>query len=238
VREDLAVQPSTDQLGLVGACGCQQETDPMNFHDLFFSSFWAFDPMGATQVQADGSAVTEDVYAACTMYAQRAVGVRWVQQAGTNTRFHAQLTASHIYDLPTLDHKLLDPTPRSITSAIQISDAPPAAPSDCGKVLAGLDPAVPLKIGDTLLEQQDHDGIYRDPLTHSAAFTIAPMGVALPPGFVVSVDLGGVDHATLTRSPAGANPIGVAQREDASRFLFVFTDGLEPGESITIEPRS
>jgi hypothetical protein len=236
VREDLAVRPSTNQLGLVGTCGCQQDLDPMNFHDLFFTTFWAFDPTGATQVQADGNPVTEDVYAACTMYAQRAVGVAFSQQAGTNTRFHSGLAASHSLDWPTAAHKMLDPDARAMTSAILISDTPPTAASDCGKVLAGL-ADVPLQIGDTRLGSTDHDGIYRDPLSHPTTFQIKPMGVAVPPGFAISVDLAGASHATLARSPATTR-VGIAQREDASRFLIVFFDGLAVGESITVEPRS
>ena len=101
-------------MGMVGSCGCQQETQPQNFHNLFFTSFWAFDPSNASQVQADGSPVTEDVYAACTMYSDRAVGVSWAMVPGTATRFKPNAAASHILDWVS-DQMALDPAPQSIT---------------------------------------------------------------------------------------------------------------------------
>ena len=234
VREDIMVTPSSNHLDKTGSCGCQQETNPTNFHNLFFTSYWAFDPARATQVQADGSPVTEDVYAACTMYPDRAIGVRWEMQGSVGTRFHPNAAAAHVLDW-VRDQTGLDATPQSITSAIQISNTAPAAPSDCGKVLALLDD-VPLQIGNTLLNLTDHDGIYRDPAVHDSAFTITAHGSDVPPGFVISVDLGGATHARVTRSPAKAE-IGVAQRETDTRFLIAFTDGLGAGESVTIEPR-
>jgi hypothetical protein len=112
----------------------------------------------------------------------------------------------------------------------------PTALNECGKILASIGD-IPVMIGGTRLDVVDHDGIYRDPSTHKASFTIEPAGAAVPAGFVVSVDLGGASHAAITRSPATAR-VAVAQRETSSRFLFVFFDGLAPGESITIEPRS
>jgi hypothetical protein len=236
VREDVMVTPSTHRLGKSGNCGCQQEFDPMNFHNLFFTSFWAFDPGNASQVQADGSPVTEDVYAACTMYPDRAVGVAWAMVPGTATRFQPHIAASHILDWVS-DQMALDPAPQSITSAIQVSNAQPAGPADCGKVLARL-ADVPLQIGKTRLDATDHDGIYRDLTPHPDAFTITAPDAAVPPGFAISVDLGGADHAVVSRSPA-ADPIAIAQREieGSSRFLFVFLDGLAPGDTLMIEPR-
>jgi hypothetical protein len=237
VREDTMVVPSSDQLGIVGHCGCQQETNPQNFHDLFFASYWAFDPIGATQVQADGSAVVNDVYAACTMYTPRAIAVAWKPQSGgTNTRYHPQLTASHLYDWPTANHKMLAPTAQSVTSTVAISDTPPTAASDCGKILAAL-ADIPLQIDGTRLDVVDHDGIYRDPSVHSTKTVISAAGMAVPAGFAVSLDLGGASHASISRSPASTR-VAVAQRESGNRFVFVFFDGLAPGESITIEPES
>jgi hypothetical protein len=235
VREDLAITPSTTQLTKVGSCGCQQETDPQNFHDLAFTTYWAFQSNFGTQVRADGSDVTEDVYAACTMYPDRAVGVAWTPQPGTSTRFHPNEAASHVLDWPTHSNTSLDPVMRFMTSAIQISNAVPAGSSDCAGVLARL-ADVPLKIGDTVLDTTGHDGIYRDPVPHTGAFTLAPFNVAVPPGFAISVDLGGASHATLTRAPASAQ-VGIAQREDADRFVIVMFDGLAKGESVTIEPK-
>jgi len=238
VREDLAVTPSTSHLIKAGSCGCQQTTVPTDFSDLHFTSYWAFQPSGATQVQASGVAVTEDVFAACTMYPQRAIGVSWnkVDGSGTATRFHANVAASHILDWPTTpDRSTIDPVRQSMTSAIQISNTPPVAMSDCGKILDRL-ADVPLQIGDTVFDYSDHDGIYRDPARHGAAFTIAATTAAVPAGFAVSVDLGGASHATFTRRPA-AVPVGLVQREAGDRFLIVFTDGLAPGEAIAVEPR-
>jgi hypothetical protein len=233
VREDVMVAPSSHKLGVVGRCGCQQETDPSKFQNLAFTSFWAFEPSQASQVQADGSRVTSGVYAACTMYPGRAIGVAWAMQPGTGTRFSPDHAASHILDW-VFDQPTLDATPRSMTSAIQLSNGAPTGPADCGPLLAAL-ADVPLQLGGTRLAATDHDGIYRDPAVHAAAFTITPGDAAVPPGFVVSIDLGGASHARLTRSPASAQ-IGVVQRESGDRFLIAFIDGLAPGESIAVEP--
>lgn len=233
VREDIMISPSSDQLGIVGQCGCQQETNPQNFHNLFLSSFWAFDPDHASQVQPDGSPVTEDIYSACTIYPNRAVGVRWQMLGGTSTRFASPGgPAIHILDWASNATKL-DPTPRQITSAIQIWNTAPVA-SDCAKVVALLDDP-PLQIGDTVHGSSDHDGIYRDTVVHADRFTIAARDADVPAGFAVSVDLGGASHARLTRSPA-KDPLAYIQRESDTRFLIAFVDGLAPGESITIEP--
>lgn len=233
VREDILIAPSTSQLGLDLHCGCQQASVPQDEHNLFFSSYWAFDPNRATQVQADGNLVTEDVYAACTMYPDRVIGVSWQPLAGTSTRFKPDAAAAHVLDWAS-NATMLDPTPRSITSAIQIWNTPPTALSDCGKVLALLaDP--PLQIGNTMLGSSDHDGIYRDSAVHADRFTIAPRDAEVPAGFVVSVDLGGASHARLTRSP-DKQPLAIVQRESDTRFLIAFVDGLAPGESVTIEP--
>jgi len=233
VREDRMISPSNDRLGIVGHCGCQQETDPQNFHNLFLSSFWAFDRNRATQAQPDGSAVTEDIYAACTMYPDRAIGVAWQMLAGTRTRFETDATSLHVLDWAS-NATMLDPTAVSITSAIQISNTAPAGLGDCAKVLALLDD-VPIQIGNTKLGSTDHDGIYRDAAVHADSFEIAAGDVAVPAGFVVSVDLGGASHARLSRSPA-KNPLAIVQRESDTRFLIAFIDGLAPGESVTIEP--
>ena len=237
IREDKMVIPSSDQLGLDLHCGCQQASNPQDRHNLFFTSFWAFDPNRATQVYADGNMVTDlvnDIYAACTLYPDRAVAVSWQKLPGTSTMYGPNATASHVLAW-TSDATMLDPTPQSITSAIQISNTAPAVNSDCGKILALLADA-PLQIGNTMLDFTDHDGIYRDAAVHTDSFEITPRGEAVPPGFVVSVDLGGASHAELTRSPA-KEPLAIIQRESETRFLIAFVDGLAPGESVTIEPR-
>jgi hypothetical protein len=237
VREDLAIRPSTDRLGMAGRCGCQQETDPMNFHDMAVTTFWAFDPAGATQVLPDGSPVTEDssgALAACTVYPRRTIGVAWRAGADTLTTFPfpSHQAASHVLTWnANTDHKSVDPDPQSMTSAIQISNAA----SDCGGVLAKL-ADVAITSGGTVLDHAGHDGIYRDPVRHPDSFQIQPIDAAVPAGFAISVDLAGASHAILTRVPA-ADPIAWVQREDDTRFLLVFRDGLAPGQRITIEPR-
>jgi len=231
VREDSG-QPSTGTLGKTGACGCQQETDPQNFHDLSFSSFWAFAPDGATQVQADGSPVDVDVFDACTQYATRSVAVSWVMQAGTSTRYHASAAASHILDW-TSDATSLAPDLKSIASTIQIDNTG----ASCHDVLARTAFAG-LSVDDVTLSAPDHDGIYRDPMPHKGSFVIVPSGKALPPGFAMSIDLGGAHHALITRTPSIAGPVAVVQPDDGDRYLLFFPAGLALGESITIEPQS
>src|SRR5205814_582076 len=155
---------SSNQLGLDLHCGCQQASAPQDRHNLFFTSFWAFDPRSATQVDAGGTVITplvDDIYAACTLYPDRAVAVSWQKLPGTTTMYHPDAAASHILAW-TSDATTLDPTPQSITSAIQISNSAPAGPGDCAKILALL-ADVPLQIGNTMLPFTDHDGIYRDP---------------------------------------------------------------------------
>jgi hypothetical protein len=234
VREDLAIKPSTDRLTKAGNCGCQQETNPTNFHDLVFSSYWAFRKTGATQVQPNGTRVdplVDDLFAACTMYPELAIGVAWNQQSNTGTRYSPHETASHVLAWSTdSDPSMLDPTPQSMTSAIQIADTPGL--TDCAAVLALL-ADVPLEIGSTRLGATDHDGIYRDATVHTSAFDIKPVTEPIPSDFAISVDLGGADHAVL--HPAGI--AATAQREDGNRFVIVFRDGMNLGDVITIEPR-
>jgi hypothetical protein len=235
VREDLSIQPSTDTLAKAGNCGCQQESDSANFKNLFFGTFWAFDPTGATQVQPDGTPVVDDVYAACTMYAKRAVGVSFEYIAGTAVRYHAQTTASHALDWD-IDQTSLAPTPQNMTSAIQVSNTPPASAADCNAIIAKL-ADVPLDIGNTPMGTSGHDGIYRDTVPHTAPFVIKPETLNVPPGWAISVDLAGSDHATIVRSPPTGHP-ALVQRELGTTFLMFFPDGLAPGETITITPTS
>ena len=143
-------------------------------------------------------------------------------------------TADHYLDWSTHSNSVLDPTPQSAISAIQLSNRPWSALSDCAGVLDAL-AMPPLRIGDELLDSTDPDGIYRDPARHTSAFTIKPMTDPIPAGFAVSVDLGGASHATLTRTPE-ADRIGIVQREAGDRFLIVFDAGLAPSESVAIEP--
>lgn len=240
VREDLEVKPSTNPLGMVGNCGCQQETNVLNFRKLYFSSFWAFDPVGATQIDPSGNAIDKDaadqVYQACTRYNTHAIGVAWTPLAGTSARIHSNQAASHTLHFPTInDHLMLEPTAQSMTSAIQIAATPLAQASDCGKVIALL-ADVKLTIGAMAPAYTAYDGIYRDSAIHNEAFDIVAGNEAVPAGFAISVDLGGADHAVITRQDGAEQP-AVAQREAGSRFLIFFKDGLAPGERLTIEPR-
>lgn len=246
VREDIAVKPSTNALGLVGQCGCQDETNVLNYRPLAFSSFWAFHPTEATQVDERGTAIeigasaAASIYKACTMYRQHAIGVAWAEpavQGATRTAFHSQAAASHSLHFPTENAgQMLLASPQSITSAIQISSVAPAQHSDCAAILGRL-ADVPLTIGSERFDYSDHDGIYRDPASHSGAFDIVAHEVAVPSGFAISVDLGGANHAVITRH-GEAEPAAVVQRETGTRFIIAFQDGLAPGERLTIEPRS
>jgi len=240
VRHDLEIRPSTNRLGLVGNCGCQHVTNPSDFQPLYFWSYWAFTKDEARkQVRRDGSEVTSadsNVPESCTMYAARSVGVRWTPLSeDTNVVLDGSDTADHFFEWPTdPNREHLDPTPQSVSSAIQLSNRPWSAPSDCAGVLDAL-AMPPLATGDELLASTDPDGIYRDPARHTSAFTIKPLSDSIPAGFAVSVDLGGASHATLTRSP-DAERVGIVQREAGDRFLIVFDAGLAPSESVTIDP--
>lgn len=237
VREDIQIQPSNHTLSLTGDCGCHHATDQSS-RDLMFSSFWTFDARGATQVQADGSGVANDVYGACTLYGPHALGVVWDRLLNANTRFSSPgHQALNSFDWPTIDgHQTLAPTPQSIRSTIQVWAKPPGQPIACATILAQLE-GVPLTIGSTRLTGPDRDGIYRDPTVHNSAFDVTAPGQAVPPGFAISVDLGGASHAAIT-SPRGSDVAMVGQREAEHRFVIVFSDGLAAGEHIAIEPRS
>lgn len=231
VREDIDIKPSSNPLSLGGQCGCAQPTDT----DLFFSSFWAF-AAGGKQVLADGSKVdveSDAVYEACTTYDHHAIGVAWQRIGTTHSRAERPV---HVLNWPMTDHKMLEATPQSVTSAIQISATPLAQDSDCGELIDRL-ADVPLTIGAMRFAATDHDGIYRDPAIHNAAFDIAAGDVAVPAGFAISVDLGGASHAVITRD---GEPLqaAVVQREAGNRFVIAFGDGLALGEHVTIEPRS
>lgn len=239
VREDKVVQPSTNTLSFGASCGCRSATD-VNLDRFHFSSFWAFNPAGATQVAEDGTEIVKDtavkLYKACTMYDQRAIGVAWTPDDTTSTRFRSDRVALHALDFPTTDNnRMLDNTPQSMTSAIQIYATPPEQPSDCAKVLALLDD-VPLTIGAMSPAYTAYDGIYRDSAIHDEAFDIVAGEYAVPAGFAISVDLGGADHAIVTRED-GTEPEWTGQRESDSRFLMVFEEGLAPGKRLRVEPR-
>lgn len=243
IREDIQVSPSSDTLTITGRCGCRSETD-VSPKEFVFSSYWAFDPTGATQVDNNGNAVdkiaADQLYRACTKYNQHAIGVAWLVEdmvPKPSARFHGHRTASHRLDFPpsVSDRMMLAPDRKSVRSAIQISVAPLAQGSDCEAVLAAL-ADVPLTIGSTVFEKTSHDGIYRDDAIHNTPFDVVAGDVAVPAGFAISVDLGGANHAAISHDQAGS-PVATVQRELGNRFVIVFRDGLAPGERLTIEPR-
>src|SRR5205807_228618 len=99
---------------------------------------------------------------------------------------------------------------RSMTSTVVIG----AAMETCHDLLVPLTD-IPLQIGAVTYPSTDHDGIYRDvnggPRT--AAFDIVATTKPVPPGFAVSVDLGGADHATIVKNSNFGVLGGVPQHE-------------------------
>lgn len=230
VRQD-RVTPSATPLGLSTTCGCQDMDPPQN---LFFTTFYAFDPDGAAQVDADGVETTGNVAQACTMYPDRAVGVSW---SGSTTRIGVNGVSSHVFDWASGESTLAE-TEQTMISAIQLAPDDPAATSDCRSVLAPLaDPQI--KIGDAPAMRTAEDGIYRlEDAFLDTPFEITTVDEELPPGFAVSVNLDGATHAEVSRDPEFDSDFFFVQREDdEGRFLFVFPDGLGLGERITIEPK-
>ena len=229
VREDRDVTPSTSKLGLSTPCGCHDSDPPSN---LFFTSFWAFDPDGATEVDSDGDATTGGLSQACTIYDDRAIGVAW---SGDTTRIRPNRASAHVFTW-VADSATLDTTPQSVFSAIEISTEG-GPPSRCGDILADLaDP--PIRIGDVVLGSTGVDGIYRDEVVHDTRFEIATAGDPIPPSFAVSLDLAGASHVAFTRDPPVEGEIALIQRDPASdRVLVVFPHALQGDERITIEPR-
>lgn len=227
VRED-SVQPTAEVLSPSASCGCA--TSQQNFA---FSTFYTFAGAGASQVQTDGTPIADDVFQSCSMYSNHGIAVSFAQLTDTHTRYHAGATAAHVLDWYA-NATTLPTDQKPMTSAIQIG-----AGATCQQLQAFLADA-PISIGDTQLDSTDHDGIYRDNLAvHTSAFDIKPQPGKpnIPPGFAISVDLGGADHATITRSDGLEGTIGVPQREDGSRYLIFFPGGLAAGETITITPQ-
>jgi hypothetical protein len=228
VRED-SVTPTTQELTPSATCGCA--TAQQNFT---FSSAWTFDGAGATQVQEDNSPVAADVFLACTMYGTTHPGlaVSFANISGAHPRFHTGATATHAVDFDA-DATSLATDTKPMTSAIQIG----AAMETCHQLLVPLID-VPLQIGAETYPYTDHDGVYRDINggAHTEAFDIVATTKPVPPGFAVSVDLGGADHATISRSPDLGVAVGVPQHEADTHYLIFFPDGLAVGETIRVTP--
>ncbi|HEX7701237.1 MAG TPA: hypothetical protein VF403_10955, partial [Kofleriaceae bacterium] len=201
VRED-SVTPTTQELTPSATCGCASAQQ-----NFTFSSAWTFDGAGATQVQEDNSAVAPDVFLACTMYGAThpGLGVSFANITGSHTRFHTGATATHAIDFDA-DATSLATDTKPMTSALQIG----AATETCHQLLVPL-VDVPLQIGAQTYAYTDHDGVYRDVNggAHTAAFDIVATTKPVPPGFAVSVDLGGADHATIVKTPDPGVAVGV-----------------------------
>jgi hypothetical protein len=236
VREDRGVQPSSTTLTKTANCGCQQGANPPS--DLFFTSYWAFTRSDAEQVNNEGTVVTEGVDQACNIYPDRAIAISWQGQDPT-TRIGPNAAASFVYDLASgVDS--LPAAPRGLFSGIQVSTANGLARTECNDLLLHLADG-PIMIANELLEFTGIDGIYRPKNPHPDTFDIVTDGAnPVPAGFAASIDLGGATHAVVTRTPAKPDFVLVQREEgvaDDKHFIFVFPDGLAPGEKITIEPR-
>ena len=226
VREDINVKPSNDRLDAAGnMCGCEFAGE------FFFTSFWSFTPVQGNLIDAGNNFPTDSAAdAACTMYPTHGVAVRW--QDSQPTRYKDMLARSHIYDFARAA-QTVDPMPRAVTSAIQMT----AEPGSCAALIEMLnDP--PLMVGDEPLGSSGHDGIYRPENAHDGE-TVITSNVRIPAGWAISIDLGGAEHAVVSRDPPIDDFYRVSRDPDEEgHFLFVFPHALEPGDAITIDPQS
>lgn len=235
-RFDQMVEPSTTPLELSPQCGCQDSASPNNY---FFTSYWAFTPTGATMVDEFGVEHGQgDVVRglACTIYPDRALGVIFDE---STSRLAPNDAAAHVHDFvggePSLSNEA-----KFLGSTVQIVTQDGLGPPDCGSLL-GQAVFSALNIGNDLLPNPGVDGIYTSPTPHPTTFEVRlpSGGTTLPAGFAIAVDLGGAEHAVLTRDPAPAagNPVAFTQRDENGRFVFVFPEALDETQKITIEPR-
>lgn len=225
VREDLAVQATARSLSLSASCGCATSQA-----DFSFATFWAFAGAGASQVSTDGSAVVAGATQACTMYSDRGIAVSFAGGSGTSAVFQLGATSAHILDW--VDQATsLSTQARSMTSAINLG----AAGESCARIMEPLYDS-PIDIGGTAYGATDHDGIYRDTVVRTGPFAIKT-SATIAPGWAVSVDLGGAEHATIGRTPDLGTTVAVSQRELGTRYLVFFPDGLAAGETIMVTPQ-
>ncbi|MFT3697987.1 MAG: hypothetical protein QM831_32905 [Kofleriaceae bacterium] len=204
-----------------GKCGCASSAS-----EFSLSTFYTFAP-GGTQVEPNGTtpAAAGDM-ATCSMYPNRGVAVSF---GSGSTRY---ANGAHVFDW-IQNQASLDDGEYKITDAMQIG----AAGQSCQQLVDLLqDPHALIDGTDTVT---DNVGVFTDSRKHTKAFTVTPVaGGKLVPGWVLSVDLGGADHATITRDPdMPGHTIGVPQRLDGDRYLIFFPDGLDSGETITITPQ-
>ncbi|HEY5938705.1 MAG TPA: hypothetical protein VIU61_28835 [Kofleriaceae bacterium] len=231
VREDIEISPSSstiDPQGANFACGC-------GFTDIpfYFTSFWSFDANGSDeQVDANNMEPRDGITSqACTMYPTHGVGVAWPD---ASTRFHPSVASTHVYDFLANQQSIPEGESGSVTSAVQVHDGV-RTPGTCGNMLAQLaDPR--LLVGDEQLGSTDHDGIYRPSEEHDDT-TVLTTDDGIPGSWAISINLGGATHGRVTRSPPLDDFVRFhADPESEGNTVFVFLQGLAPGESITIEP--
>jgi hypothetical protein len=231
VREDIDLHPSDGGIdplpGASDQCGCSDTAQ-----DFFFTSFWAFNDNGMDeQVDANNTMPRDGITsAACTMYPSHGVGVAWPD---ASTRFHPSVASTHVYDFVANQNTLPEQS-RSVTSAVQVHNGL-RVPGTCAKILEQLvDPG--LLVGSERLDSTDHDGIYRPKLEH-AETTVLTSEEGIPGSWAISMNLGGADHGRIKRQPDIEDFVRFhSDPETPGNTVFVFKQGLAPGESITIEP--
>jgi hypothetical protein len=218
VRHDIAT-PSTTTLSVdTNPCGCGAETN------FFFTSYWSFTP--TPQVMPDGSPMVDGATAGCAVYSNHMIGVAWPD---TDTRVLAEPAMSSFVHDWAKDSPTLAPDQREVTSAIMLSEE--TTPAKCADVIADLDDFPITVAGSQVIT--DDSGIYLDTRDHSDPVTITTSR-RLPRGFAVSLNVG--DFAEVTRSPERDDGWFATQDDDGST-VFWFRDGLNVGESITIDPQ-
>ncbi len=219
-----------------GECGCVAAFPATD--TFFFTSFWAFADTGRnvdhTNVEIIGQG--QDEMGACTLYATHGVGVQYnpvISRVAPNANADA-----HVLDFQT--GSTITDTAEQAFSAIQIDGDDDLVAAQCSTLLQKLsEPAI--RVGDEELGSANESGIYDDFQPHEDEFDVEVIGnEVVPPGWALAVDLAS-DIVRITRDPPSVNsdePVARIQRfeQGGSRFLLLFTDSLEPGVTITIEP--
>lgn len=227
VRKDTITPSNPLMATITGGCGCDSQADA-----FFFTSFWAFKPLGASNVDSFGQPAADSVDRGCTLYGSQAIGVAW-PMGSMNTRVGVNEVASWVFDFVANDTMITTAT-QSVISAIQISNQH-VGNAECRGLLDRL-LDVDVVIGGKTVSTGE-DGIYVDDDVHKNPVVIRPSGsAALPAGSAVRLNLGNATHANVVRSPDNGNEASVVQRVDDTHVIFVFRDQLDPGQTITIEP--
>jgi hypothetical protein len=222
VRHD-TVTPLNAAIGPPMGCGCQPGslTSP-----IYFTSFYTF---AGSFVDSEGDALpagTSGVQQHCAVAGDHVVGVSW-QDSTTRLRQSGNAWAS-VYDW-VANASSLSPMQKTVTSALKIQLD--STVEGCDTALEGLgDP--PLEIDGREISTDEH-GVFVDDTMHSSTFELTvPIGIK---EFALSVDIGDRTHARVTRSTE-TRPEWYTAQIDGGRVMFWFEDGLDPGETITIEP--